>query len=365
METPLISRRLARLIGAAFLALVVVAWVVRGRAAEVGARLDELVQRRVAATEFTGTVLVAQRGAVLLDRGYGLANREWDIANTPDTHFRIGSITKQFTAVAILLLEERGRLKLSDPVSAHLPDAPAAWSGITLRHLLTHTSGIPNVTRDPEFFLWKNSPATAQLMVDRFRDQPLDFPPGERYVYSNSNYLVLGLLIEKITGDRYGDFLRANVLDPLGLKESGLDANMTILPRRATGYVHRNGQIFNAPYGDMSVPHAAGAMYSTTHDLRRWAEAVYGGKLLSPASRVKFLTVEKGGYALGVQVHTVQGHKVIEHGGTIAGFSSSLVHYPDDGVTVVVLSNLNTPVTRDLAHELGALSIEGGTGAAK
>lgn len=145
---------------AAFAALALIAFAARSSAADAVARMEEAVQRHVAAEQFTGAVLVAKRGIALFDRAYGPANREWDIANTPGTHFRIGSITKQFTAVASLVLEERGKLKLIDPVSAHLADAPAAWSAITLHHLLTHTSGLPNVTSDPEFILWKRIPAT-------------------------------------------------------------------------------------------------------------------------------------------------------------------------------------------------------------
>lgn len=335
----------------AWCALVVIA--PRGRAAGLAVQMDAIAQRHVAANHFSGAVLVAKRGAVLFDRAYGLANREWDIPNTPTTHFRIGSVTKQFTAVAILLLEERGRLKISDPVSAHLTDAPAAWSRITLHHLLTHTSGIPNVTRDPEFILWKNQPATAVQMVGRFSKQPLEFPPGDRHAYSNSNYLVLGLIVERLTGQRFGEFLQENVLAPLGLKDSGLDSNLRILPRRASGYMRRNDQFLNAPYSDMTVPHAAGAMYSTTHDLWRWAEAIFGERLLTPASRAKLLTPGKGDYALGVRVSQAGGRRRIEHGGSIAGFTSSLDYYPGEGVTVVVLANMSTPSV-GLARELAA-----------
>ncbi len=346
------DRPLRRHLRPALLALLVVSASVRG-----AAPLDEIVRQQVAAHEFTGAVLVAQRGTVLLDRAYGPANREWDIPNTPATHFRIGSITKQFTAAAVLLLEERGRLKLDDPVSAHLPDAPAAWSGITLHHLLTHTSGIPNVTADPEFMIWKNSPATVRQMVGRFRDLPLNFPAGERHAYSNSNYLVLGLVVELRSDQRFGDFLREHVLDPLGLRDTGLDSNLKILPRRAAGYVRRGDEFLNAPYSDMSVPHAAGAMYSTTHDLWRWSEAIHGGKLLSPASRAKLLAPFKDDYALGVRVAVYQGRKVVDHGGSIAGFSSFLAHYPDDGLTVVLLSNLGSRSTSDLARQLAAAAL--------
>ncbi len=300
MKSFTVSPRSARRACIAFASLVLLTLTALGRAADGPSRMEEIVQKHVGAQQFTGAVLVAKSGAAVFDRAYGLANREWEIPNTPATHFRIGSITKQFTAVAILLLEERGLLKLADPVSTHMRNAPATWSNITLHHLLTHMSGLPNVTNDPEFFLWKSQPATALVMISRFRDLPLDFAPGSRHAYSNSNYLVLGHLVEKLTGQRFGDFLRENVLTPLGLKDSGIDSNERILPRRASGYVRNGDEFQNASYSHMSVPHAAGAMYSTTHDLWRWSQAVFGDKLLSPASRAKLLTPAENGYALGV-----------------------------------------------------------------
>ena len=328
-------------------------------------RMEEIVQNQVTAGQFSGTVLVARRGVAIFDRAYGLANREWDIPNSAETHFRIGSITKQFTAVAILVLEERGKLKLEDPVSTHWRDAPEAWRAITLHHLLTQTSGIPNVTRDPEFILWKFQPTTVRHMVGRFRDQPLEFAPGERHAYSNSNYLVLGLIIELVSGQAYGDFMRDAVLKPLGMIETGVDSNLDLLPRRASGYWRRNERVLNAPYSDMSVPHASGAMYSTTHDLLRWCEAIFHDQLLTPASRRKLLTPALENYALGLRVADFKGRKVIEHGGNISGFSSHLRHYPEDGLTVVVLSNITasegTPEL--LVRQLSEVALEdaGGT----
>lgn len=170
--------------------------------------------------------------------------------------------------------------------------------------------------------------------------------------YSNSNYLVLGLIIEKLTLQRFGEFLRENVLDPLGLKDTGVDSNLRILPRRASGYTRHGDEIRNASYNDMTVPHAAGAMYSSTHDLWRWAEAIFGDKLLTPASRTKLLTPVENDYALGVRVAVSEGRKRIDHGGSIAGFSSFLAHYPDESVTVVVLSNLSTRNAAELGYQL-------------
>jgi CubicO group peptidase (beta-lactamase class C family) len=352
------SRRSARSACATLATLAVVAFGAPSHGADVSARMEEIVQKHVTTEQFTGAVLVAKHGVAVFDRAYGLANAEWDIPNTPTTHFRIGSITKQFTAVTLLLLEERGKLKLTDPVSVHLPDAPEAWSKITLHHLLTHTSGIPNVTNDPEFILWKLQPTTVLQMVGRFRDLPLDFPTGDRHVYSNSNYIVLGLIVETVTGQKFGEFLIENVLNPLGLNNTGFDSNLRLLPRRASGYIRRGDQLLNAPYSDMSVPHAAGAMYSTTHDLWHWAEAIFGDKLLTPASRAKLLTPAQSNYALGVRVAVFQGRKLIEHGGNISGFSSFLRHYPEQGVTVVVLSNQSTRIVEELVGQLAAVAFD-------
>lgn len=341
------------------------AWRVAGAEAGAAERMQQVVQKHGAGGRFSGAVLVAQRGAVVFEQAVGEANREWGIPNSPATRFRIGSITKQFAAVAVLVLAERGKLKLSDPVAAHVPEAPAHWEGITLRHLLAQTSGLPNVTRDPEFLLWKLQPTSVRQMVGRFRERPLDFAPGERHAYSNSNYLLLGLVIENASGQPLADFLREAVLRPLGLDDTGVDANLELLPRRASGY-WRAGRVLNAPYTDMSVPHASGAMYSTTHDLWRWCEAVFGDKLLTPDSRRALLTPEHDGYALGVRVGSFRGRTVIEHGGNISGFSSHLRHYPGEGLTVVALSNISdgegTP--EELVRELADLALGGADPAA-
>src|SRR5712675_751661 len=163
------------------------------------ARMEQIIQASVP-KQFMGTVLLAQDGKILLDKGYGFANLEWDIPNTPTTKFRLGSITKQFTAASILLLEERGKLKVEDPVKKYLPNAPAAWDKITIFNVLTHTAGLPNFTSFPDYPSTEPFPTTAEKLVERFRDKPLDFEPGEKWNYSNSGYVLLGYLIEKITG---------------------------------------------------------------------------------------------------------------------------------------------------------------------
>src|ERR1700704_2097244 len=201
------------------------------------ARMEQIIQANVP-KQFMGTVLLAQDGKILLDKGYGFANLEWEIPNTPSTKFRLGSVTKQFTAASILLLEERDKLSINDPVKKYLPDAPAAWDKITLFHLLTHTSGIPSFTSFPDYEKLEPFAATAEQLVARFRDKPLDFKPGEKWSYSNSGYVLLGYLIEKVSVSSYEKFVRENIFTPLGMKDSGYDSNSAVIARRASGYVH-------------------------------------------------------------------------------------------------------------------------------
>lgn len=332
------------------------------------ARMDQIVQSYVTAKQFMGTVLVAQGDKMLLDKGYGYANLEWQIPDAPEAKFRLGSITKQFTAASILLLEERGKLNTDDPVKKYMPDAPAAWDKITIYNVLTHTSGIPSFTDFPDYRSTEATPTTPDKLVARFRDKPLDFQPGEKWKYSNSGYVLLGHLIEKISGKSYQDFVEENIFKPLGMNDSGYDSNTAIIPHRAYGYapgpsldggagmsIHLGPR--NAGYIDMSIPFSAGALYSTTHDLQRWEQGLFGGKLLSAASLKKMTTPFKQDYACGLAVHTVSGHLMIEHGGGIEGFNTELAYYPVDKLTVVVLANLNGGAPEDIASKLAAVAL--------
>src|SRR6187401_308075 len=302
--------------------------------AQDAARMEEVVQTYVRDKSFMGTVLVARGTDVMLSKGYGSANLEWDIPNTPATKFRLGSITKQFTAASILLLEERGKLKLEDPIKKYLPDAPAAWDTITIFNLLTHTSGIPNFTSLPEYKSLQLVESPVARTIAAVRDKPLDFVPGEKMSYSNSGYLVLGYVIERITGTSYEAFVTDNIFTPLGMKDSGYDSNTAIIPRRAAGYMPSPGGPVNAGFVHMSIPHAAGALYSTTEDLLRWERGLFGGNLISATSLAKMTTPFKNDYALGVTVRTASGRKVIRHGGGIEGFNTFLAYYPDTKLTV-------------------------------
>ncbi|MEG3181013.1 serine hydrolase [Sphingomonas sp. LT1P40] len=324
------------------------------------ARMDAVVRDDVEKGEFMGAVLVARDGEILFDKGYGSANLEWKIANDGDTKFRLGSVTKQFTAVAILLLQERGKLTLDAPVKTYLPDAPAAWDKVTVRHLLTHTSGIPNFTGFPDYGAQKTLPATHTTLIARFRDKPLAFQPGEKWDYSNSGYVLLSAIVEKLSGQSYAAFVGDNLFKPLGMADTGYDSHAAILPRRASGYAPAKDGPVNADYVDMSIPQGAGALYSTTRDLLKWQRGVYGGKLLKPASLAAFRTPYKSDYAFGIGVVSKDGVTTIEHGGGIEGFNTSLAYDPDRKLTVVVLGNLNGPSPGKLSKSLMTLA-RGGT----
>ena len=340
----------------AFLAVVVAISAVPAAAQGLD-RMEQIVKAYAdEAKTFMGTVLVAQDGKVLVSRAYGFANLEWRIPNTPSTRFRLGSVTKQFTAASILLLEERGKLATGDLVKNHLPDAPAAWDQITLYHLLTHTSGIPSFTGFPEYRTAKLVMTPTEKIVAAFRDKPLEFAPGEKFNYSNSGYVLLGYLVEKISGQTYEQFVQENIFTPLGMKDSGLDSNRTVIPQRASGYSPSPNGPVNAEFIHMSIPHGAGALYSTTEDLLRWTQGLFGGKLLSPASLEKMKTPFKNDYAFGLQARTVNGRLVIDHGGGIEGFNTMLAYYPATKLTVAVLGNLNGNAPGEIASHLGAVA---------
>jgi CubicO group peptidase (beta-lactamase class C family) len=334
---------------------VIVCLIVAGPSvAQDADRFDQVVQAYVANRQFMGSVLVSRGTDIVFRRGYGSANLEWNIPNDATTKFRLGSLTKQFTAASILLLEERGKLKVEDHVKQYVPDAPAAWDTITIRHLLTHTSGLPNFTGFADYRPLAPFVTTPEALVARFRDKPLDFQPGEKWSYSNSGYVLLGYLIEKITGGTYETFVQQNIFTPLGMKDSGYDSNTAIIARRAAGYAPGAQGPVNAGFVHMTVPHAAGALYSTAEDLLRWEQGLFSGKVLTAESLQKMTTPFKNDYAFGVFVRTAGQRKVVEHNGGIDGFNTYLAYYPESKTTIVVLGNLNGPAPDQIGPKLGA-----------
>jgi CubicO group peptidase (beta-lactamase class C family) len=324
---------------------------------DLAARLDQQVSAYVRQQRFNGSVLVARGGKVLFSKGYGMANAEWDIPNSPKTKFRLGSITKQFTSMAVLMLEQQGKLKVNDPVSKYMPDAPAAWEKVTIHLLLTHTSGIPSFTGFPDYLKTMVLPSPPAETLKRFKDKPLEFEPGSQFKYNNSGYVLLGYLIEKITGQSYEGLIGKSIFEPLGMKDTGYDHPERILKNRASGYSRTFGMLGNARYIDMTIPHAAGALYSTTEDLLLWDQALYTEKLLPAQALERLFTPFKDNYAYGWMVRTENNRKVIGHGGGINGFSSMIVRIPEEKLLAVALSNLETRDAGRIASELARLAL--------
>lgn len=317
-------------------------------APEWAAQVDEYLSGLVRQNRFSGAVLVARDGRVLLSKGYGYANLELEVPNTPQTRFRLGSITKQFTAAAVLLLQEQGKLGVQDPVCKYVENCPAAWQPVTVHHLLTHTSGIPSFTGFPDYQKTMALPATLPETIARFRDKPLEFKPGERFNYSNSGYVLLGHVVEKASGKSYGEYMRENFFAPLGMNDTGLEVPGEIIKRRASGYRYGPAGFANAPYMDMNIPHGAGALYSTVEDLYRWDQGLFGGKLLSQKSLDAMLTVAKEFYGYGIGVDTQFRLRRVGHSGGINGFNTYMARFPEERATFIVLSNLenSTPTTQ-------------------
>ncbi len=329
-------------------ALVVFVLVVP--AAEAATRqqeIDRLVTKYNQLRQFNGALLVADEKGIVLKKAYGQANFEWQVPNTPDTKFRLGSITKQFTSMVIMQLVAEGKLKLEDKLTTHLPDyRKDTGDRITIAQLLNHTSGIPSYTSLPAFFEKESrNPYTVADFVKKFASGDLEFEPGTKWAYNNSGYFLLGAIIEKITGKTYAQALQERIFDPLGMKNTGYDVSATVLPKRASGYqLEPNGYV-NAPYLDMALPYAAGSLYSTVEDLYLWDRALYLDKLLPAPLKQQLFTPGMGQYAHGWFVKPIKLNDgatelaTISHGGGINGFSTLLIRVPERRELVVLLDN--------------------------
>jgi len=290
------------------------------------------------AYRFSGFALVAHGDEVIYQRGFGHADRNAKSAPTADTSFRIGSVTKQFTAAAILLLAERGKLTIDDPISKHIPDYPAVGAGVTIHQLLTHTSGIPTYTAIPELMKTRDKPRTVAELLESFSDKPLEFDPGNKFSYSNSGYILLGAIIERASGQSYAEFVTQNLFTPAGMSRTAA-GDAPGVDDRALGYIISADQLVPAHPIDLSNAYAAGGIRSTANDLLAWHRALTSGKILAPASLEKMYTPEKDDYAYGWRVRQERGHRLISHGGGIDGFYTSYLRVMDADLVIVVWSN--------------------------
>jgi CubicO group peptidase (beta-lactamase class C family) len=311
------------------------------------AKIDEVVTTANKYRLFNGSVLVAENGKVIYKKGQGLANMEWNIPNTPETRFRLGSITKQFTAALIMQLVDQGKIKLDAKVSDYLPDyRKDIGEKVTVHQLLNHTSGIPSYTGLPGFLTEvSRDPYTVPEFIKKYVSNNLEFEPGSKFAYNNSGYFLLGAIIEAVTGKTYEQALKEKLLDPLGMKNTGYDHQATILHHRASGYQKTANGYTNAPYLDMSLPYAAGAMYSTVEDLYLWDQALYTDRVVSAQSKELMFKPYLSNYAYGWFISTVslgsekESVPRIAHGGGINGFNTVIVRFPAQKHLIVLLDN--------------------------
>jgi CubicO group peptidase (beta-lactamase class C family) len=353
--------------GRSVFALVSMSWAVLAGCSSSGQQaISSYLNKIASGGSLTGSVLVARRGTVLVSAGYGLADEEHRLPNTPRTRFRIGSNTKQFTAAGILMLQDRGQLSVRDNLCQYVSNCPTAWQPVTLFHLLTHTSGIPNYTDFADFPSLIDTPVTVEGLIDRFKSRPLEFDPGARWSYSNSGYVLLGYVIERISGRAYADFLNENIFTPLLMMDTGYDVNDPPISNHATGYLSPG---IKPVHFDMSEVYAAGALYSTVEDLYRWDQALLASSLLSPDSLRAMTSAQvpcpasgcalstDRGYGYGWFIADESSHSYVYHWGHIDGYKSSNGFYPQEQVTVVLLNNLETTDVFAISTHLGELAL--------
>ncbi|MCR2802927.1 serine hydrolase domain-containing protein [Paenibacillus soyae] len=303
----------------------------------------------------SGTVLVARDGAIVYEEAFGGANVEHGVPNSMNTRFGIWSVTKSFTAMSVLLLAEQGRLSLDDPAAEYIERFDRG-EPITIRHLLQHRSGLPNFTSLASYNAnWNKWPLTRDECLALLRDVPASFKPGESFAYNNTGYYLLGWIVERAAGESYDSFLRSRILEPLGMRDTGLNDGRHMIPGLASAYHSTGYELSPAEFIDMSSVFTAGGMYSTARDLLLWDQSFYSGTLLGREVMDPILLNEEAGYGLGWFLDRKHERRRVYHGGAYRGYRSELHRYPDDGVTVIVLSNYDfVPVTA-LAEQLAGI----------
>lgn len=327
----------------------------------VAADIDRIMQSRFDAGDFSGTVLVGRHGQIVYQRAFGLANREWKIANDLETKFEIGSMTKQFTALLVLQFVKEGKIRLD----GHLADYLSYYrkdtgSRVTISQLLSHTSGIPNFISLPGFLDGAPSRThySAREFAEKYCSGDLRFDPGTKFEYSNSGYFLLGAILEQVSGESYEQLLDDRIFKPLGMLHSGYTHTEKVIEHRAAGYERADGGLRNARFYDMSIPFAAGALYSTVGDLFLWDQALYGERLL-PAHLRDLLfkpNLENYGYGWGILIPQEgspnAGEPIAMHGGAIFGFQSVIERITREGEVIVLLDNTDSPKLLDIALEI-------------
>jgi CubicO group peptidase (beta-lactamase class C family) len=326
-----------------------------------GDQTDDYIRNQMASHRIPGLALmVICDGKEVKNSTYGQANLELSVPVKQGTVFEIGSITKQFTSVGILLLVQEGKLSVNDKISAHLKGAAENWANITIRHLLTHTSGLKSYTGLDGFALTKH--LSQEQFIKAIGNFPLEFEPGSSWKYCNTGFNLLGFIIENISGQSYWDYTRERILKPLGMSQTADRQPGAIIPNRASGYEQTNQVLVNRDY-DLTDVFAAGAIASTLQDLAKWNAALDSDKLLKPELKVQMWTPTKLNdgsttkYGFGWFIDSVEGHRNIGHGGSTSGFSASIQKFPDDHLTVLLLTNTDEQIASSLARKVASFHL--------
>ena len=322
-------------------------------------KIDEYLRVQMQAQQIPGVALaVVKDGKIVLARGYGFANVEHQVPVKPETIFQSGSTGKQFTATAVMMLVEEGKLSLEDKITKYFPDAPESWRDITIRHMLTHTSGMTDYPSDFDM----RRDYTEDELFQRMKPIPLAFQPGEKWSYSNLAYVTLGILIHKVSGKFYGDFLQERIFKPLEMSTARIISEADVVPNRAAGYRVANGQLKNQSWVSPSLNTTAdGALYLTVYDMAKWDAALYTEKLLKRSSLEQMWTPVKLNdgkthpYGFGWGLGNVRGHRVIEHGGAWQGFKAQISRYVDDKLTIILFANQIRANQGKLVHDIAAI----------
>ncbi|KFE97546.1 beta-lactamase [Chryseobacterium formosense] len=334
------------------------------KAQDLSRKIDSLIQSEFKdINEPGGVFLISKKGKPVYEKAFGMANLELDAKLNTNSVFQIGSMTKQFTAIGILILEEQGKLKVSDPISKYIPSYPNG-DKITIHHLLTHTSGIKDFTKMKALQDIAQKEMTPEKMVDFFKNEPADFAPGEKFEYNNSGYVVLGYIIELVSGETYEDFIKKNIFDKAGMTNSYYASDRKIIKNRAFGYHKKSTGYVNKTVINFSVPFSSGSLMSTLDDMLKWQNALNQNLLLSSKEETKAFTKYKLNngkeieYGYGWHLKNINGIPTREHGGSIFGFKSMAVYIPSEDSYILGFSNCDCNSPTQLIRDIAKLTME-------
>ena len=326
-------------------------------------QVDAYLKARYPANKPGVSFLIAKDGKTIYRKAFGMANLELHVPMKPENVFEIGSITKQFTAVSILMLEEQGKLAVHDEITKFIPDYPTKGKKITIHQLLNHTSGIKSYTNMESFISLARTDMTPKQLIDVFKNEPMDFEPGEQYAYNNSGYILLGYIIEIASGKSYADFIQHNIFDKIGMTASSYGSKSKLVPNRASGYSESDKGYINAEYLSLTLPYAAGSIMSTTNDLLKWQNALNSYKLIKKSSYEKAIHGSKLNngspitYGYGLATENVNGSPSIQHGGGIFGYTTMGIYLPEQKIFVSGLQNCDCNSISAIATAVAAIAI--------